>query len=106
MADAAPVFRNYWLIFAGLGLLAMFGLMAYNRMFSNSTPEANRLAHRIMVGLYAALLFLGLVFAYTSTIGAEITSYKTLVQAVIMLLLGFGGLWISLRHPAAERAEG
>jgi proton-dependent oligopeptide transporter, POT family len=101
--DSAGTFRTFWFIFVGLGILAMLGLLAYHRVFSADTPAANRLAHRIMVGLYALLAALGLIFVYTSTLGSGPISYKTLVQATIMLLIGGGGLSISLRHPSEKR---
>jgi len=97
---AAGEFRTFWLLFAGLGVLAMLGLLLYNRFFSADTPAANMHARRIMIGIYLLLLALGGWFFFVSALGGETVAYKTMVQAVIMILIGAGGIIISLRHPA------
>lgn len=89
--------RNFWLLFAGLGLLAMSGLLVYNRIFAEDTPRTNMLAWRVMLFVYGALGVLGLWYFVSSLTGEEI-SYKTMVQAVIMLVIGAGGVTISLQH--------
>ena len=88
--------RNFWLLFAGMGLLATGGLIVYNRMFAEDTPKASQLAWRVMVVVYSGLVLLGGWFFMISVSGAEV-SYKTMVQAVIMLVIGIGGVAISLR---------
>jgi dipeptide/tripeptide permease len=98
---AASAYREFWLIFAVLGFLAMIGLIATNRFCSADTPAANRLARRIMLLLYAGVLLIGGWFFYESTIVATTIAYKTMVQAVIMLAIGGCGLWISGRRPPA-----
>jgi dipeptide/tripeptide permease len=90
--------RNFWLIFAGLGVLATAGLMLYNRFFAIDTPQTNSRARQIMMGIYSLLAALGGWFFYTSVFGGETVAYKTMVQASIMLLLGAGGLVISLKR--------
>jgi len=89
--------RQFWLIFAMLGLFAMAGLILYNRFFAHDTEAANHRARRIMIGVYIILIALGAVFFYSSAFAGEIVVYKTMVQSLIMLLIGGGGLWISLR---------
>ena len=42
------------------------------------------------------LLVLGLLFLWSAIFGAAEISYKTMVQAVIMLILGAGGTAVSL----------
>ena len=54
-----------------------------------------------MVGIYGLLLVLGLIFLGSSLFGGPGVSYKTMVQAVIMLLLGAGGMAVSLRKDSA-----
>jgi POT family proton-dependent oligopeptide transporter len=90
--------RNFWLIFAGLGVLATAGLMLYNRFFAADTPQTNSRARQIMMGIYSLLAILGGWFSYSSTFGGETVAYKTMVQAFIMVLIGAGGLVISLRR--------
>jgi hypothetical protein len=86
--------RNFWLIFAALGLVAMSGLIFYNKFFSADTPETNSRARTIMIGVYSGLILIGGYFLYSSVSGSSI-SYKTLVQSIIMLLIGAGGILVS-----------
>ena len=95
---AEPAYRLFWMIFAGLGLIALAGLLLYNRFFAEDTPATNHRARKFMIAIYTLLLVLGGWFFYTSALGAEVVSYKTMVQAVIMLLIGAGGMGISLRR--------
>ena len=95
---AAAEFQVFWLIFAGLGLIAMTGLILYNRYFAQDTPATRAKATRIMVGLYSILVLLGIWFLYRALFAGPEIAYRTAVQAVIMLLLGSGGLYISNRQ--------
>ena len=79
-----------------MGLLATGGLIVYDRVFAEDTPRTNRLAWRIMLMVYSGLVLLGAWFFTTSVSEAEV-SYKTMVQALIMLVIGVGGVTISLR---------
>ena len=101
-SDAASTFRGFWLIFAGLGSIAMVGLVAYNRFFAVSTPTANLRAHRIMIGIYSTLVFLGMWFLYGSAIATDTPNFKTILQSLIMLLIGSGGLLISTRRQTSS----
>ncbi len=96
-ADASATVREFWLIFAVLGAVAISGLLLYNRFFMTDTPETNARARKIVLGMYTIVAAAGAWFFYTSVESAEI-SYKTMVQAVIMLLIGGGGLLITLAH--------
>ncbi len=93
--------RNFWLVFAGLDVVAIVGLLLYNRFFSADTPTTNRLARQIMIGVYTLLAVIGIWFLYRAGFTAATINYRTLVQAVIMLLIGLGGLLISVRQKAA-----
>ena len=42
-------------IFAALDVVAIVGLLLYNRFFSADTPATNRMARRIMIGVYLLL---------------------------------------------------
>jgi hypothetical protein len=57
-----------------------------------------------MAGIYVLLICLGGWFLVDSLSGAHV-AYKTLVQSVIMLAIGIGGVVISLKHRAALAAE-
>ncbi len=89
--------RNFWLIFAALDVVAIVGLLLYNRFFAADTPATNRSSRRIMLCVYALLTLVGAWFFYTASSG-ESVNYRTMVQAVIMLLIGIGGGLISIRH--------
>jgi proton-dependent oligopeptide transporter, POT family len=95
---AGPVLTKFWLIFAALDVFAVAGLLLYNRFFATETPGNVRTAGKIMIGVYMILILLGGWFLYSSVLGGETVAYRTMVQAVIMLLLGIGGTSISLRH--------
>ncbi|KAB2921233.1 MAG: peptide MFS transporter [Bacteroidetes bacterium] len=86
--------RNFWLIFAVLGVFAAAGLLLYNRLFSADTPETNAKARRVMLGVYSLLVAIGAWFLYSSVSGEHL-SYKTLVQSAIMLVIGGGGVLVS-----------
>ncbi len=100
-AGLAGVIRNFWLIFAGLGLLAVFGLALYDRVFGVNTPATVQLAGKVMFGVYISLAVLALWFLYGSIFTGAGIAYKTLVQALIMLILGGGGLYITLKQRSA-----
>ncbi|MCM2250338.1 MAG: hypothetical protein NDI58_07255, partial [Geothrix sp.] len=89
--------RTFWLIFVALNIVAAVGLILYDRKFAADTPETNEKARKIMLGIYLLLLAAGLLFVWSAVFAGPVVSYKTLVQAVIMLLLGAGGAIVSLR---------
>jgi POT family proton-dependent oligopeptide transporter len=99
--DAAGTTRMFWLMFAGLDIAAVIGLIFYNKAFAIETPETNARARRIMIGVYLLLLLVGGWFFYTSVFGGPDVAYKTMIQAVIMLLIGGGGMAISSRSGTA-----
>ncbi|MFP4082218.1 MAG: MFS transporter [Candidatus Aminicenantes bacterium] len=90
--------KIFWLIFAVLGVVCLGGLMLYNRFFSEDTPEANRRAWKIMLGIYIALLAGGVYFFVVSVFLAPQIQWKTFVQSLILLGLGGGGILISFRR--------
>jgi hypothetical protein len=90
--------QTFWLIFAGIGILAIIGLLLYNKYFASATPEANRRARQIMIGVYVVVILIGVWFFYNSVFTGEVIAYKTMVQATIMLIIGSGGIGISLKR--------
>jgi proton-dependent oligopeptide transporter, POT family len=89
---------RFWMIFAILDVFAVVGLLLYNRYFAVETAENARTAGKIMMGVYVLLVLLGAWFFYSSVLGGEKIAYRTMVQALIMLMLGVGGVAVSLRH--------
>ncbi|MCK5572790.1 MAG: MFS transporter [Bacteroidetes bacterium] len=96
--DVADQIRNFWLTFAAMGMVAMVGLVLYNRFFSEDTAQTRRRARAIMSGVYSVLLLAGAWFFGGSLFAGDTVVYKTMIQALIMLLIGAGGLAISLRR--------
>jgi proton-dependent oligopeptide transporter, POT family len=92
--------RNFWLIFAALDIVAVALLLLYNRFLSADTPETSRRAKGIMIAVYVVLAAAGGWFFYGSTAGAITVSYRTMVQSLIMLAIGLGGVSVSLRRAA------
>lgn len=89
--------RTFWLLFVALNVLAAAGLVIYDRLFAEDTPETNARARKVMLGVYGLLVLAGLLFLGSALFGGPEVSYKILVQAAIMLLLGAGGVVVSLR---------
>ncbi|HXG00997.1 MAG TPA: hypothetical protein VNL69_09425, partial [Bacteroidota bacterium] len=97
-AGVENVYRNFWLMFALLDVIAVAGLVLYNRYFAADTPATNIRARRIMLAIYSVLVLVGGWFFYTAALRGETVSYKTIVQSVIMLLIGAGGMVVSLNR--------
>jgi len=91
LATAHETARNFWLIFAALDVLAVAGLIWFNRTFSSDTAQTRRLARLVMYGVYGFVLAIGAWFCY-SAFTADPIQYKSAVQSIIFLGLGFGGL--------------
>lgn len=97
-AEAATQAKSFWLIFAVLGGVCLIGMLLYNRFFSEETPETNRRAWKIMLGLYSVFALAGFYFLIYSLFLVPEIQWRTFVQALILLLLGGGGLSISMRR--------
>ncbi|MCJ7582747.1 MAG: hypothetical protein MUP98_19695, partial [Candidatus Aminicenantes bacterium] len=89
--------QTFWLIFAILGVVCLVGMLLYNKFFSEDTPETNRKAWKIMLGIYFVLAAAGVYFLISSLFFSEQVQFRTLIQALIMMGLGGGGLFNSLK---------
>ncbi|MGC4118243.1 MAG: MFS transporter [Myxococcales bacterium] len=85
-----------WGSFAVLDLVAALGLLLFSKKFGVDSAESRAKARVAMMVVYGALVALGLAF-FVSAVTATEVSYKTAVQAVLFLLLGSGGLFVSVR---------
>jgi len=90
--------KFFWLIFVIVGAVCLCGLLLYNKFFSEDTPEANRRAWKIMLGIYSILAAGGIYFFVYSLFLAAQVQWKTFVQSLILLLLGGGGIRISTKR--------
>ncbi len=54
--------RNFWLVFAALGVVAFLGFFLYDRFFSKDTAETRRRARSVLVVLYALTVIVGGLF--------------------------------------------
>ncbi len=90
--------KMFWLIFAGLGIFCLAGMLLYNRFFSEDTPQTNLWAWRTMLGIYIIIAAAGIYFLIQSLWISPQVQWRTLVQSLIMLALGGGGTLISLRR--------
>ena len=87
--------RTFWLLFAGLNVFAIAGLLLYNRVFAQDTPHTRRLATTVMIIVYLVILAAGGLFLVLSMFGDGL-SPKILIQICIMLLIGGAGTWVSM----------
>jgi MFS family permease len=81
---APGAIRFFWLLFVAVDVVAVAGL-------TENTPGTRRRARSIMYVVYSLVALLGAYFLFAATTATP-TDYKTVVQAVIFLALGAGGL--------------
>ena len=96
-ASAVSQIKLYWMIFGGLGIVCLIGMLLYNRFFSDDTPETNKAAWKIMMGIYILLAAAGIYFMVLALFLSDQVQWKTFIQALIMLGFGSGGVWFSLK---------
>jgi dipeptide/tripeptide permease len=83
--------RLFWLLFAGLDIVAMCGLILFARYCGTDTPATRKWSRRVMYLVYGVILGIGLAFFETAFSTAPI-AYRTLVQAIIFVAVGAAGL--------------
>jgi dipeptide/tripeptide permease len=88
--------RTFWLLFAAMNLIAAAGLLVYHRTFALDTAATRARARSIMIAVYSLIFLIGGWFL-VSSLGAATISYKTVIQAIIMIGIGGAGIGISLR---------
>lgn len=89
--------KLFWMFFAVLGVVCLIGMLLYNKFFSQDTPETNRRAWKIMLGVYVVFAAAGVFFFVDSLFLTPVIKWKTFVQSLIMIGLGSGGVLISVR---------
>jgi POT family proton-dependent oligopeptide transporter len=96
--EALGRLREFWLLFVAIGVVCLVGMLLYNRFFAEDTEVTRKRAWRIMVGVYAVLALAGVVFLGQSLLDPEGIQWKTLIQSVILMGLGGGGMTLSLKR--------
>jgi dipeptide/tripeptide permease len=86
--------RLFFMIFFILGICAFLGLVLFNRFFAEDTPENNRRARKIILGIYTALVVGGIAMIVRTATAAEL-DYKMIAQSVILIAVGCGGLAVT-----------
>jgi dipeptide/tripeptide permease len=97
-AAVTGTLRNFWLIFAAIGVFTALAMFIYNKLFGEDTSATRAGARRVMYVVYSLLLLgaVGILYmVYSPTEGIPI---KTWIQAGIMIVVGGGGLLILRRN--------
>ncbi|MCP4654511.1 MAG: peptide MFS transporter [bacterium] len=94
--------RNFWLVFAVLGVATALLLFVYNKLFGEDTATTRARARAVMFAVYGVLVVgaVAILFRVWSQTG-EIP-IKTWIQGGIMVVGGVGGLLIMLSGARAE----
>jgi hypothetical protein len=98
--EAFATTRTFWLMFAVLDVVAAVGLILFARAFTADTPETRRKAKAVMSTVYVLVLLIGVAFCFSAFSSSPI-QYRTLVQSIIFLALGAGGLLVGWRRGSA-----
>ncbi len=88
---AVPRARLFWLLFVALDVVAVAGLVWFAKRLGEDTPQTRRTARGLMYAVYSAVMVLGAIFLWLAATAATM-DYKTMVQAIIFLAIGLGGL--------------
>jgi dipeptide/tripeptide permease len=90
-AAAPSQARLFWLLFVALDAVAVVGLAFFARRLGEDTPKTRRTARALMYVVYALVVLLGAFFLYRATTTLPM-DYKMIVQALIFMAIGVGGL--------------
>jgi hypothetical protein len=95
--------RIFWLLFTVLDVCAAGALVLFARRFGADTPATRRSAARAMTFIYGLIAVLGAAFLVAGVLAAPI-QVRTVVQALIFLALGAGGIVVIRRGRDVEGA--
>nr|WP_320131341.1 MFS transporter [uncultured Holophaga sp.] len=96
LAMAPGAARRFWVLFAVFDLLAAAGLWLFARYYGKDTEGTRKGARRWMIAVYVLILALGIGFA-TTALRSTPADFRTLIQSLIFLAMGGGGLVVTLR---------
>ncbi len=94
--------RNFWIVFAALGVVTMFLLALYNKVFGVDSAETRAKARRVLIIIYFVLIAISIAMPIfvVSTKGA--VPPKTWIQSGIMMAVGISGLYTLFRSKDDE----
>jgi dipeptide/tripeptide permease len=93
-----------WTMFAALDVCAALALVLFFKRFGEDTPATRHGAARAMRLVYGLVVLMGAGFLVLG-LSSDPVQIRTVVQSVIFLALGLGGIAIN-RRGLAERAAG
>ena len=82
-------------LFAFLGFICCLLLTLFDRFFSQDSSETRKRAKSIMSVLYSLLTLAGGALMVDNLFLSPVPNYKVLFQAIILLLVGAGGLYLT-----------
>jgi dipeptide/tripeptide permease len=94
--DVGAVLRNFWLVFAVLGVATAAVLYAYHRLFGEETPRTRARARGVVRAVYGLFVLGAGSILYFVFSRQGLIPVKTAIQAGILIAVGVGGL-LSLR---------
>ena len=103
-ADVASSLRNFWLIFAAIGVVTAFVVYVYNKLFGVDSAETRARARVVMFVVYGLLVVSAGAILYLVNSSQGAIPIKTWIQAGIMTVVGIGGLATLLRAGKEEAA--
>ena len=91
----------FWLMFAVLDIVAVLAMVVFFKKFGDDTPDTRARAARTMHLVYGLIAVLGAAFLVMG-LAADPMQIRTVVQALIFLGLGLGGIVIVRRGRGRE----
>lgn len=92
----------FWLIFTALDIAAAGGLIVFSHRFGTDTPVTRLRAAHTMRVVYALITLLGAAFLVVGLSDSPV-QVRTVVQSLIFIALGLGGIVINQRALGAAR---
>lgn len=93
---AAGKVKLFFLLFAAFCLLGSAALILYNKFLSADTPENNRIARKIVLSIYTALIIAGAAMI-ASHFPPSKGDFKLVANSIILFTVGAAGFSITIR---------
>lgn len=89
--DVHETIRNFWLVFAVLGVVTMGALLLYNVIFGKDSEATRKRARKVMFAIYGLLIVGSIAMIFFVLDAKGTVPPKTGIQSGIMMLIGIGG---------------